>query len=223
MAEATILTPRYQSDTKFYCTAPIRGLVFTVVHDPPGGNSFASIAQGTRIEVSMEMHTTRGARRSTFSEEDSEKDVQYDFEIGPDMGTGYLNVASKVGGTGFPTIHMRQKTVTHTDYIGPEVSSSATTDRGWDFHMVLDRNLQSSADPGIPGRPGDTLLGGGFEIVYIRTDTVDVRPQEGSSSLLGTEGAATDPSMAKSLRQMRLIRKIRLIRKVNAARQSAWR
>ena len=49
------------------------------------------------------------------------------------MGTGYLNVASKVGGTGFPTIHMRQKTVTHTDYIGPEVSASATTDPGMGF------------------------------------------------------------------------------------------
>ena len=56
------------------------------------------------------------------------------------------------------------------------------------FSHGLDRNLQSSADPGIPGRPGDTLLGGGFEIVYIRIDTVDVRPQEESSSLLGTEG-----------------------------------
>ena len=27
---------RYMSDTKFYATAPIRGLVYTVVHDPPG-------------------------------------------------------------------------------------------------------------------------------------------------------------------------------------------
>ena len=41
-------TSRYSGDTTFYTTAPIRGLVYTVVHDPPGGNSFASIAQGTR-------------------------------------------------------------------------------------------------------------------------------------------------------------------------------
>ena len=185
---------RYQSDTKFYCTAPIRGLVFTVVHDPPGGYSFASVSQGTRIEVSMEMHTTRGARRSTFSDETHELDVVYDFEIGPDAGSSYVNVAAKVGGTGFPTIHMRQHTTTHTDYIGPEVSASATTDRGWDFHMVLDRDLQSSADPGIPGRPGDTLLGGGFEIVYIRIDTVDIRPQEeeSSSSSQGTSQVNED-------------------------------
>ena len=27
---------RYMSDTKFYATAPIRGLVYTVVHDPGG-------------------------------------------------------------------------------------------------------------------------------------------------------------------------------------------
>ena len=178
---------RYQSDTKFYCTAPIRGLVFTVVHDPPGGYSFASVAQGTRIELNMELRTTRGARRSTYSWEEHETDIVYDFTIGPDAGSSYVNVAAQLGGTGFPTIHLRQHTTTHTDYDGPEVSASATTEHGWDFHMVLDRDLQSSADPGIPGRPGDTLLGGGFEIVYIRTDTVDVRPQEElSSSSQGT-------------------------------------
>ena len=40
--------------------------------------------------------------------------------------------------------------------------------------MTLDRNMESSQDPGIPGRPGDVILGGGFEIVYVRTDTLDL-------------------------------------------------
>ena len=59
---------------------------------------------------------------------------------------------------------------------GPTVTASATTDNSWDFSMTLDRNLESSQDPGIPGRPGDVILGGGFEIVYLKTDTVDIRP-----------------------------------------------
>ena len=51
---------RYQSDTKFYATAPIRGLVYTVVHDPHnGGNSLASIRQGTNIDLELAIETTR--------------------------------------------------------------------------------------------------------------------------------------------------------------------
>ena len=52
---------RFQSDTKFYATAPIRGLVYAVVHDPPGGHSFASIMQGTHIDLELGLETTRGA------------------------------------------------------------------------------------------------------------------------------------------------------------------
>ena len=33
---------------------------------------------------------------------------------------------------------------------GPTVTASATTDNSWDFSMTLDRNLESSQDPGIP-------------------------------------------------------------------------
>ena len=58
---------------------------------------------------------------------------------------------------------------------GPEVTASAETDNSWDFQMTLDRNIESSTDPGIPGRPGDVVLGGGFEIIYVRTDVVDIR------------------------------------------------
>ena len=73
------------------------------------------------------MHTTE-VGRSTFSEEDSEKDVQYDLRLDLIVRT-YLNVASKVGGTGF--YHsLRQKTITHTDYIGPEVSVSYHNEDG---------------------------------------------------------------------------------------------
>ena len=57
---------------------------------------------------------------------------------------------------------------------GPSVSVSATTDNGWDFHMTLNRNLDSSLDPALAGRPGDVLLGGGFEIVYVMSDILDL-------------------------------------------------
>jgi hypothetical protein len=46
--ESSEYASRYVSQTTFFATAPIRGLVYSVVHDPPGGNSYASIAKGNR-------------------------------------------------------------------------------------------------------------------------------------------------------------------------------
>ena len=60
---------------------------------------------------------------------------------------------------------------------GPTVTFDSSYDDSWDFSMTLSRDLQSSTDPAIPGRPGDTILGGGFEIVYVKTDTLDIRPK----------------------------------------------
>ena len=40
--------------------------------------------------------------------------------------------------------------------------------------MTLNRNLDSSLDPALAGRPGDVLLGGGFEIVYVMSDILDL-------------------------------------------------
>ena len=50
------------------------------------------------------------------------------------------------------------------------MSISAATDNSWDFSMTLSRSMSSSEDPGIPGRYGDVILGGGFEIVHTIQD-----------------------------------------------------
>ena len=80
-------------------------------------------------------------------------------------GSGYLNleVIGEHNGA-------RVEFGGHSGYAqeGPTVTISGGGDNGWDFHMTLDRNLESSQDPAIPGRPGDVILGGGFEIVYVK-------------------------------------------------------
>ena len=57
---------------------------------------------------------------------------------------------------------------------GPVVSASTESDNSWDFHITLSRDIESSQDPAVPGRPGDVILGGGVEIVYVKTDVLDV-------------------------------------------------
>ncbi|CAL6391806.1 unnamed protein product [Bathycoccus prasinos] len=163
---------RYISDTKFYATAPIKGLVYTVVHDPPGGNSFSSISKGTKIDLELGLVTTRAAEKS--SEWNFNAGVEAEFEMGAGIsaGSSYVN-----GEVEFDTNAATLEAGGHGGYAveGPSVTISAETDNGWDFHMTLDRNLESSQDPGLPGRPGDVILGGGFEIVYVRSDKVDLR------------------------------------------------
>jgi len=171
---------RYISDTKFYATAPIKGLVYTVVHDPPGGNSFSSISKGTKIDLELGLVTTRAAEKASEWSFNAGATVEFNAGIGFSAGSGYVN-----GEAEFETNAGRIEGGGHGGYgvEGPSVTISAETDNGWDFHMTLDRNLESSQDPGLPGRPGDVILGGGFEIVYVRSDKVDLRDSDDSECL----------------------------------------
>ena len=171
---------RYVSNSEFYATAPVQGLVYTVVHDPPGGNSFSSISKGTKIDLEMGLTTTRAAEKTSEWGFAAGLSVEAGMGGGIAAGSGYLNleVFSEHNGARF-------ESGVHGGYAqeGPTVTISGETDNGWDFHMTLDRNLESSQDPAIPGRPGDVILGGGFEIVYVRSDKVDF--QSDTSHCLG--------------------------------------
>ena len=226
---------RYMSDTKFYATAPIRGLVYTVVHDPPGGNSYASIAHGSKIQMELGLTSTRAASLSDGETTSRTFGTEISVDINPNFGSAYANVEIEMnvgaslgeGKSEGPVLREQNRKLlgqpakprkrrnasadiakdfflsklgeekkkadpeskkasigllkysyeheSSTEIEGPDVSVSATTDNSWDMEMVLDRNLQSSTDPGLPGRPGDVILGGGFEIVYTHKDTLDVR------------------------------------------------
>jgi hypothetical protein len=170
---------RYQSDTKFYATAPIRGLVYTVVHDPPGGNSFASIRQGTNIDLELATETTRAMSADKDTSGSIGIDVAAGVEIpGFSAGSAYANVVLEFKDDGKDSPGVLAFETQHSSVFentGPSVEISASTDNGWDFHFTLDRTVSSSADPALPGRPGDSILGGGFEIVYLRVDTLDIR------------------------------------------------
>ena len=172
---------RYQSAFEFYATAPIRGLVYTVVHDPPGGNSFASIRQGTKIDLELGLETTRGMSTDIATSTGLGLSFGNSVEIpGIEVGSAYLNADVKMNDDGVASKTMGAASFNLDSSVslafdGPSLSMSATTDNGWDFHFTLDRTISSSKDPALPGRPGDTILGGGFEIVYLRVDTVDIR------------------------------------------------
>ncbi|CAL6300661.1 unnamed protein product [Bathycoccus prasinos] len=172
--ESSDYSARYTSTKEFYATAAIRGLVYTVVHDPPGGDSYASIAQGTNIELELGLLTTRSANVASSWCMDAGVGVAIRTSLGLSAGSGYVN-----GEINFDTSNPNTNTNGMgfsagigggREEDGPSVSVSATTDNGWDFHMTLNRNLDSSLDPGL----ADARRRGGFEIVYVMSDILDL-------------------------------------------------
>ena len=83
---------RYNSDTKFYATAPIKGLVYTVVHDPPGGNSFASIGQGTNVEMELGLSTTRASSTGRSHSDSISGGASIAVNVNPNLGSAYANI-----------------------------------------------------------------------------------------------------------------------------------
>ena len=83
---------RYQSATEFYATAPVRGLVYTVVHDPPGGDSVASIMKGTEITLELSLETTRSASGSMTNAFNAEIEGKLATTPKVDAGSSYVNV-----------------------------------------------------------------------------------------------------------------------------------
>ena len=164
-------TSRYSGDTTFYTTAPIRGLVYTVVHDPPGGNSFASIAQGTHVELELGLTNTKALSLGAFGSFQLGLASGLSLDSGTDIGTSFANV---IFTTEQKKMDYEAKFTAGREENGPVVSASTESDNSWDFHFTLSRDIESSQDPAVPGRPGDVILGGGVEIVYVRTDVLDV-------------------------------------------------
>jgi len=139
-----------------------------------------------------------GKKISHYEEVEKEREVEYTervlvkpaipgippkpAEAGKDAKTYYGSIGSKLGdkkedkpSQGLISTTFNANTGVTVD--GPTVTFDSSFDDGWDFTLTLGRNLDSSSDPSIPGRPGDTILGGGFEIVYVKTDTLDIRPK----------------------------------------------
>ena len=82
---------RYQSAVEFYATAPVRGLVYTVVHDPPGGDSVASISKGTEVTLALSLESTRAATGSMGFGFSAGIETELEFTPKVDAGSSYVN------------------------------------------------------------------------------------------------------------------------------------
>lgn len=155
-------------DDTLWATVPIDGLVYTVVHDPPGGNSVAELQSGSEITIQWEIASARSVKVGRSIELNLGFAGKTTFDLG--FNAGYTaEAATKSSVLTLET----EKDFGHKES-GPHFTAKATSEEVWETTVTMDRHIRSSDDEGTPGRPGDVILGGGIELVYKVSDTLDV-------------------------------------------------
>jgi len=173
------------SDNTFWATVPLDGLVYTVVHDPPGGNSYAELSSGTEVRMEWALASTRAmtVKSGTFVESKFGFDAEGKFGLNlgytAEAATDLVEFESKVGKHGEAQVD------------GPNFSAESESKSGWDLTLTTDRVVRSSEDPALPGRAGDAILGGGIELVYKLSDVLDLTRVSGTKTCLDVQSIIT--------------------------------
>jgi len=158
------------SDDTFWATVPIEGLVYTVVHDPPGGDSYAELDIGSRVGLQLDIAGSRMAY-SVAKETSVDKDSPpVDIKIGPGFNAGYVALGKFDNEINL----LHHATKFHTETTGPKTEMRSSNENGWSLETTTDRVIRSSEDTALPGRAGDVILGGGIELVYKTSDVLDI-------------------------------------------------
>ena len=157
------------SDDVFWATVPLEGLVYTVVHDPPGGDSYAEMSVGSVLRIDIDKSNDRSASSSnepTFKLENPPADV--------DTSTGANAGIAAEAAFGIPVDWFGVMGGIESKADGPKVRLASSFGTSWALETITDRVIRSSQSPALPGRAGDTILGGGVELVYKISDVLDV-------------------------------------------------
>ena len=145
------------SDSTFWATVPLDGLVYSVVHDPPGGNSFAQLESGSEIAVEYELVSTRAAHTTGGFDLGAAAGFQGSLGVGFNAGwVAEASVDTEIKGIAKGTFKVEQE--------GPKFAFTSRRTDSWDISFKTERVITSSTDPALPGRVGDAILGGGVEL-----------------------------------------------------------
>ena len=160
----------FSSDV-FWATVPLDDMVYTVLHDPPGGLSHSELSSGTELTLTYTLAKTRVA--SAGGSFDSISTGAKEAKVGASTATGVgvsVTPTSTEAETGLRPFDSELSY--HADL--PTLSMSVTANEGWDISLTTDRVLRSSQDPMLPGQDGDAIFGGGMELTYTLSDDVDL-------------------------------------------------
>jgi len=142
-------------------------LIFTVLRDPPGGDSFAMITEGTEMSMSMGisgMHAAGHAYEATNGGSGGlSVRLGVSLGLGVEAAKGILDLR---GGVGF-----------EHSLTGPAVGASRARSQAHDLTFTFDLAVSTSTDPFLAGQPSDVIVGGGANLRVLTAIKVDIQNQ----------------------------------------------
>jgi len=146
-------------------TTAVEGLIFSVLRDPPGGASTATLVEGSTISTSMAIEGAHAATLGKTFQWSASGGIQGGFKTAP---PGVI-----FNGVGIGTNHGG----------GQSDSTSITVSRGSSSHFDIGISfgiaITTSDSPYLAGQPSDVIIGGGANLRFISAIEVYRDPPEG--------------------------------------------
>ena len=141
----------------FYPISTDPTLIFMVLRDPPGGNSFVTIEAGTTFTTGISINGMRAFEKSVDGFIAGSAGAAMDTtEIVAPLGGG-LNIDQK--NSFYITAGLT------SSFQGPKVSATRSSDATYDYSFNFAYDFSTSSDPYIAGHPSDIIIGGGADII----------------------------------------------------------
>ncbi|KAJ1452456.1 hypothetical protein M885DRAFT_499110 [Pelagophyceae sp. CCMP2097] len=140
-------------------------LIFTVLRDPPGGDSFATITEGTEVSMGMAIAGMHAAGHEYVAKNGGTLGLS--VRLGVSLGIavastkGILDLSGGVG-------------LEHT-LTGPAVGASRSQSQAHDLTFTFDVAISTSTDPFLAGQPSDVIVGGGANLRVLTAIKVDIK------------------------------------------------
>ncbi len=150
-------------------------LVYSVLRDPPGGLSTATLVEGSTISTSMSINGAHAAELATTFEWGVEAGYEADLSTGLGVTTEVLDFGTTAGFS-----------YTHS---APDVSVERVNSQEFNIAMSFSAAISTSDSPYVAGQPSDIIIGGGANLRFI--SSIEVYATEAANDVTCLQGRDT--------------------------------
>ena len=141
-------------------------LIFSIIRDPPGGASTATLVEGSTISTSMAIDGSHAAQLEDSLQGGASVGVTFSVSSSW-MLLKHIASGGIRGGVGYATTPV-------------DISVSRSTSRNFDIGISFGVGISTSDSPYIAGQPSDVIIGGGANLrfisaieIYAKVDSVN--------------------------------------------------
>jgi hypothetical protein len=133
-----------------------KAMIFGILHDPPGGLSSASLAEGSEITFHLSLDTHQASSTSGGCTHAYGGGFDPNFELlAAPFGIG-IDQETLSGGV----------SIDHSKQNSNSSSEGTGNAKGWAMTLTVNKAISTSGDPTTAGAASDLIIGGGLEIGF---------------------------------------------------------